>query len=101
MSEKNGLKLLRIHTKMIVLFNLALPEKCPNTEFFLVRIFLYSVQIQENADQEKLRIWTLFTQCRAPKIIHKNMFDKWKIFNGDLILDGGFVLVDSKVNFKK
>ena len=86
---------------MIVLFNLALPEKCPNTEFFPVRIFLYSVQIQENADQEKLRIWTLFTQCRAPKIIHKNMFDKWKIFNGDLILDGGFVLVDSKVNFKK
>ena len=24
-----------------------LREKCPNTEFFLVRIFLYSVQIQE------------------------------------------------------
>ena len=39
-----------------------LPEKCPNTEFFLVCIFLYSVQIQENTDQKKLRIWTLFTQ---------------------------------------
>ena len=26
-------------------------EKCPNTEIFLVRIFLYSV-----------RVWTLFTQ---------------------------------------
>ena len=50
--------------------------KCPNTEFFLVHIFciwtesgdllrksLYSVQIQENTDQEKLCIWTLFTQC--------------------------------------
>ena len=23
----------------------------------------YSVQIQENTDQKKLRIWTLFTQC--------------------------------------
>ena len=33
-----------------------LREKCPNTEFFLIGIFLYS-------DQKKLRIWTLFTQC--------------------------------------
>ena len=31
-----------------------LRENCPVTEFFLVRIFLYS-------DQKKLRIWTLFT----------------------------------------
>ena len=38
-------------------------EKCPSTEFFLVRIFLYSdlqskspysVRIQENTDQKKL-----------------------------------------------
>ena len=42
---------------------LALHEKCPKTEFFLVRIFLYSVLIQENTDQKKLRLWTLFTQC--------------------------------------
>ena len=50
----------------------SLREKCPNKEFFLVRIFLYSdwilrkspfsVQIQENTEQKKLRIWTLFTQ---------------------------------------
>ena len=40
----------------------ALHEKCFNTEFFLVRIFLYSVRIQENTDQRKLRIWPLFTQ---------------------------------------
>ena len=33
----------------------SLCEKCPNTEFFLVRIFPYSAQ-------KKLRIWTLFTQ---------------------------------------
>ena len=32
-----------------------LREKSSNTEFFLVRI-------QENTDQKKLRIWTLFTQ---------------------------------------
>ena len=25
-------------------------EKCPNAEFFLVRTFLYSVQIQENTN---------------------------------------------------
>ena len=30
----------------------SLREKCPNTEFFLVRIFLYSVWIQENTDQK-------------------------------------------------
>ena len=30
--------------------------KCLNKEFFLVRM-------QENVDQKKLRIWTLFTQC--------------------------------------
>ena len=28
--------------------NIALREKCPNTKFFLVRIFLHSVQTQEN-----------------------------------------------------
>ena len=37
--------------------SLTLREKCPNTEFFLVPIFLYSVRIQENTDQKKLRIW--------------------------------------------
>ena len=31
-------------------------KSVPNTEFFLVYIFLYS-------DQKKLRIWTLFAQC--------------------------------------
>ena len=40
----------------------AIREKCPKTELFLVRIFLYSVRIQGNTDQKKLRIWTLFTQ---------------------------------------
>ena len=27
--------------------------KCPNTEFFLARIFLYSVRVQENMGQNK------------------------------------------------
>ena len=39
-----------------------LREKCPNTEFFLVRTLRYSVRIQENTEQEKLRIWTFFTR---------------------------------------
>ena len=34
-----------------------LREKCPNTEFFLVRM-------RENTDHKKLRIWTLFMQCK-------------------------------------
>ena len=40
----------------------SLCEKCPNTEFILVRIFPYSVRQRENTNQRKLRIWTLFTQ---------------------------------------
>ena len=39
-----------------------LRKMCPNTEFFLVHIFPYSVQIRENTDQEKLCIWTFFAQ---------------------------------------
>ena len=38
--------------------------------FFLVRILLYSARIQENMDQEKLRIWTLFTQCTLRALIY-------------------------------
>ena len=37
-------------------------EMCPNTDFFLVRIFPYSVKIRENTDQKKLLIWTFFAQ---------------------------------------
>ena len=62
----------------IIQSELSLREKCPNTEFSLVFILLYSDWIQQNtnqikltysvrtcecADQKKLRIWTLFTQC--------------------------------------
>ena len=42
---------------------ISLREKGPNLKFFLVPIFLYSVRIQENTDQKKLRICTLFMQC--------------------------------------
>ena len=42
---------------------LPLREKCPSTELFLVRIFLYSGRIQENTNQKWLHIRTLFTQC--------------------------------------
>ena len=42
--------------------NTEMREKWPNTEFFLIRIFLYSVRILGNMDQKKLRIWTLFMQ---------------------------------------
>ena len=44
---------------------LALLENCPNTEFFLVRIFLY-------LDQKKLCIWTLFTQCNFYRKVEKS-----------------------------
>ena len=50
--------------EIIVLYQQVLREKCPNPELFLVRISLYSVQIQENTDPKLLHIWTLFTQWR-------------------------------------
>ena len=45
-----------LETSENLCFAFALNEKCPNTEFFLVRIFLY-------LDQKKLRAWALFKQC--------------------------------------
>ena len=54
---------LRITSASIGWNPFALREKCPNTELFLVRIFVYSVQIQENTDQKQHGIWTLFTLC--------------------------------------
>ena len=36
-----------------------LRETCPNTEVFLVRIFLYSVRIQENTEQKNLHKVTI------------------------------------------
>ena len=54
----------------------SLREKCPNTEFFLVRILLYLEKIQENTDQKKLRIWTLFTKWFLKKFQTLNCFEK-------------------------
>ena len=46
----------------LLINQLSLREKCPNTEFFLVRIFLYSDWIRKFTS-----IWTLFKQCvKAP-----------------------------------
>ena len=38
-------------------------------EIFLVRNFPYSVQMRENTDQKKLRMWTIFTQCTLSKVV--------------------------------
>ena len=54
---------VQLIVKIKLMINIPLREKCPNTESFLVFIFPYSVRIQGNTDQKKLRIWTLFTQC--------------------------------------
>ena len=43
---------------------------CIRTEYGdLLRKSPYSVRIQENTDQKKLRIWTLFTQCSLPLML--------------------------------
>ena len=60
----------KLQSKMFNFLHNSLHEKCPNTEFFLVRIFPHfdwirrdtPVWIRENTDQKKLLIWALFTQ---------------------------------------
>ena len=41
-----------LSSKLIAFWKGSLLEKYPNTELFLVRIFLYSVRIQKNTDQK-------------------------------------------------
>ena len=43
---------------IVLIITLTLREICPDMEFFLL-------QIEKNADQKKLRIWTLFTQSHG------------------------------------
>ena len=73
---------LRHHSFFQISGSVPIREKCPSAEFFLVRIFLYSdwkrrftekipfsVRMQENIDQKKLCIWTLFTQCSCFRLV--------------------------------
>ena len=53
-----------------------LRENFPNTEFFLVRIFLYT-------NHKKLRIWTHFTQWEAWNLL---TFSNWLPFFGVFLL---------------
>ena len=47
------------------------------TEYGEIRgIFPYSVRIRASTDQEKLRIWTLFTQRMMQRRSHREMFCK-------------------------
>ena len=75
---KHKSKKCRISIFFFFKLTLALCEMCPNTEFFLMRIFPDSdwirrntsylsvfIRMRENTDQKRLRIWTLFTQCSA------------------------------------
>ena len=64
------------YTTTISSFIFTLHEKCPNMEFFLVRIFPHVdwicedkeyLRMLENTYQKKLRIWTLVTQWQKGK----------------------------------
>ena len=48
-------------------WQISLRKMCPNKEFFLVCILLYSVRIRECTDEKKLRIWTLFNSVYLTK----------------------------------
>ena len=59
MQESNYVKSVQIRVFFWSVFS------CISTEYGEIRsISRYSVRIRENTDQEKLRIWTLLTQCR-------------------------------------
>ena len=71
--------------------NIALREKCPNTDSFLVHIFQHSDWIQENTGQKKLRIWILFTQRWQIKKQSECCSNKFSIRGGgDVILSYEF-----------
>ena len=64
---------------------LALRERCPNTEFSLVCIFLYS-------NQKKLCIWTLFMQywCESELAVTWNLSNlkkTWQTMNNEWVPD--------------
>ena len=80
---KTDSNFIDVHTGINFLNWITLREKCRNTEFFLVRILLYSDWIQENTDQKKLRIWTIFKQCKE-EIIRK-IRKKQRLNKDDLI----------------
>ena len=69
----------------------------------LLRKSLYSVQIQENADQKKLRIWTLFTQCDHGKYITTPEFNTMvaSVFNARLAQADLVTKTDFDVGLKK
>ena len=71
-SRPNTVKMALIKKCIKWLVNsLTMHEKCPNTKFFLV-------QIQENTDQKKLCIWTLFTQCDVLDLLR--LFVRFKLY---------------------
>ena len=51
-----------VNKMYFVLVDFRLHEKSPNTELFLVCIFLYFDWIRGNTDQKKLLIWTVFAK---------------------------------------
>ena len=69
-----------------------LREKCSNTEFFLVRVFLYLDLIQKNTDQTNLRIWTFFKKCSISSFYKRNL-DVFTYTHGNNILKQCKILV--------
>ena len=61
----------------------SLYEKCRNTEFFLVRIFPYSVQIRENTNQKKTPY--LDTSRSGFRNLRKTAIKPSNDFNPDLV----------------
>ena len=57
--------------------DLAKREKCPNTEFFLVRILLYQVRIHENTDQKNSE----FGHFSRSVGNDENISFSWKVFS--------------------
>ena len=96
--------LIKVECRGFMVIIASLREKCPNTEFFLVRVLPHSVRIRDDTGQKKLRIWTIFTQCikicSSSKTVSKLLTFPWKIYRnfqniifGKIYLDGWLFMV--------
>ena len=68
----NVLIFLTVYELKLFLFCSSLREKCPNTEFFLVRIFLYSGQTRENTDQKNsvfIHLYAVLFKAKTTNIL--------------------------------
>ena len=73
-------------------------QKCPNTEFFLIRIFSYSVRIWGNTDQNKLCIFEHFSRTPYLDTFHAVYGERNCVLKCEKNLDAFKVIQNNVLN---